>query len=89
MIEFEIIDKKTGKYPDVEEICLKEDWAYNLIYCDIEGFAITEDGSLVLLDECGNVAYCPIDRFEITKIIYQNDNLQDEDDKKDECKVKE
>lgn len=65
MFEFTVIDKKTGKYPDTEKIALEEEWAKELIYCDIEGFAIEEDGTLVLLDECGNVAYCPKDRFEI------------------------
>lgn len=65
MFEFTVIDKKTGEYPDTEKIALEEEWAKELIYCDIEGFAIEEDGTLVLLDECGNVAYCPKDRFEI------------------------
>lgn len=62
---FKVIDKKTGEEADTYKIALKEDWAKHLIYCDIEGFAITEDGVLVLMDECGNVAYCPADRFEI------------------------
>jgi len=62
---FKVIDKKTGKEADTYKIALKEDWAKCLVYCDIEGFALTEDGVLVLMDECGNVAYCPDDRFEI------------------------
>ena len=62
---FTVIDKKTGRYPDVVKICKKEEWASNLIYCDIDGFAITEDGGMVLMDECGNVASCPCNRFEI------------------------
>lgn len=62
---FKVIDKKTGKEADVEEIVLHEDWAKGLIYCDIEGFAITEDGALILADECGKFAYCPDSRFEI------------------------
>lgn len=60
-----VVDKKTGRYPDVEKIALEEDWAKNLIYCDIDCFAICEDGSLLLMDDCGNVAYCPKDRFEV------------------------
>lgn len=60
-----VIDKRTGRYPDVEKIALEEDWAKNLIYCDIDCFAICEDGSLLLMDDCGNVAYCPKDRFEV------------------------
>ena len=64
---FAVIDKKTGKYPKVDNIALKEKWAKNLIYCDMEGFAITEDGLLILADECGNFAYCPENRFEIIR----------------------
>lgn len=60
-----VIDKRTERYPDVEKIALEEDWAKNLIYCDIDCFAICEDGSLLLMDDCGNVAYCPKDRFEV------------------------
>lgn len=65
MMRFKVIDKKTGKEADVEEIALHEDWAKGLVYCDIEGFAITEDGELILADECGKFAYCPNDRFEV------------------------
>ncbi len=63
---FKVIDKRTGKYPDLYKIAKNEEWAKNLIYSDIEGFALTEDGgSLLLLDECGHVAYCPYGRFEV------------------------
>ncbi len=63
--EFSVVDKKTNKEADIGEIALKEDWAKGLIYCDMEGFAILEDGNLVLLDECGKWEYCPSGRFEI------------------------
>lgn len=62
---FTVIDKKTGEYPDLWKIALEEDWAKSLMYCDMEGFAIEEDGTLILLDECGNHEYCPADRFEV------------------------
>ena len=62
---FRVIDKKTGKEADTWEIALKEDWAKRLCYCDMEGFAIEEDGTLLLLDECGRFEYCPEGRFEI------------------------
>lgn len=62
-MEFIVIDNKTGKEADTYEIALKEEWAKHLIYCDMEGFAILENGELVLLDECGGVAYCPEGRF--------------------------
>lgn len=62
---FRVIDNKTGKEADTYKIALKEDWAKGLMYCDMEGFAIHEDGHLLLLDECDNFAYCPNDRFTI------------------------
>lgn len=49
---------------DFEELC-EQEWASDLIYCDIDGFAIMEDGTLMLLDECGNYAYCPKGMFKI------------------------
>ena len=64
-IEFDVIDNKTGCYPDLFEIALNEDWAKHLMYCDMCGFAIHEDGSLILLDECGAFAYCPEGRFTV------------------------
>ena len=62
---FDVVDTKTGEYPDLERIALKEDWAKHLMYCDMEGFAIEEDGTLLLLDECGRQACCPAGRFKI------------------------
>lgn len=64
-IEFKVIDNNTGKEADIGEIALKEDWAKGLMYCDMEGFAILDDGNLVLLDECGKYEYCPSERFSV------------------------
>ena len=63
--EFSVIDNRTGKYPDCETIALTEEWAKHLIYCDIDCFAITEYGQLVLVDDCNNIAYPPADRFTV------------------------
>lgn len=68
-MEFEVKDKKTGKYADVERIARREKWAKDLMYCDMEGFAILQDGQLLLLDECGKYRYCPADRFEIINLM--------------------
>ena len=62
---FTVIDKHTGEYPNVVSIARRCKWAKNLIYCDIDQFVIGEDGTLMLTDDCGNVAYCPADRFEV------------------------
>lgn len=66
---FKVIDKRTGKEADPYEIALHEEWANGLVYCDMEGFAITEDGSLVLMDECGHSVYCDTERF---KVVYED-----------------
>lgn len=66
---FTVIDKTTGEYPSLKQIALKEEWAQNLIYTDMEGFCINEDGDLLLMDECGNIAYCPPGRFKVIKRI--------------------
>lgn len=65
LLEFDVVDTTTGKYPDWERIAREEAWAKGLVYCDMDGVAIREDGSLILLDECGNCVSCPPDRFEI------------------------
>ena len=65
---FYVIDTKTGKRPDEEKIALREKWAKGLIYCDMEGFFVGEDGQLILADECGHFTYCPPDRFKIKEI---------------------
>lgn len=62
---FTIIDNKTGSYPDVERIALEEEWAKHLCYCDIDSFAITEDGTLILMDDCGCCAVCADGRFTV------------------------
>lgn len=62
---FRVIDTKTGKEADTYEIALHEDWAKHLIYCDIDGWAIGDDGSLMLLDDCGNFAYTDRERFKV------------------------
>lgn len=62
---FSVIDKETGKEADTYQIALSEEWANGIIYCDMDSFAIMENGDLVLLDECGRFAYCPPDRFEV------------------------
>ena len=63
--KFHVIDRNTGKEADPYEIALNEEWAKSLCYCDMEGFAIEEDGSILLVDECGKFEYCDPDRFEV------------------------
>lgn len=65
MISFDVIDLETGEYPDLEGIALMEDWASDLMYCDMQGFYIGEGGRLLLADECGRYEHCPRGRFKI------------------------
>lgn len=62
---FYVFDKNKNKEANCYKIALKEDWAKCLCYCDMEGFAITQDGMLILLDECGEYTYCPDNRFKV------------------------
>ena len=73
-MKFNVIDKKTGKEANTTKIALKEEWASNLIYCDMEGFYIGEDGTIILADECGNFAYAPEGRFEI---VFEREPCED------------
>ena len=62
---FIVIDNKTGKEADTYDIALHEDWAKHLCYCDMDGWAIEEDGTLLLVDECGQFAYADRERFKV------------------------
>ena len=62
---FRVIDKHTGKEADTYEIALHEEWAQRLCYCDMQGWALEDDGTLLLLDECGNFEYADRDRFDV------------------------
>jgi hypothetical protein len=63
---FHVIDHTTGKEADEYEIALHEPWASHLCYCDMEGWAIEQDGTLILMDECNQFAYPPKpERFEV------------------------
>ena len=60
-MKFTVIDPKTNKYPDLDEVS-KEGWASGLIG-RLDGFAIDEDGDLMLMDRCGEYRCPPVDRF--------------------------
>ena len=61
---FKVIDKKTGKEPTyrvIQNIAKRG----GLLEMDIDQFFVGEDGSLVLVDDCGNMTYCDTKRFKI------------------------
>ena len=71
---FWVVDKKTGREADPGDIALHEEWAHDLIWCDMEGFAMLQNGTLILVDECGNYEICTEDRFEIVKYDPEEEN---------------
>ena len=36
-----------------------------MIYCDISGWGIDENGNLFLMDDCDNIVYPPPKRFKV------------------------
>jgi hypothetical protein len=63
-----VIDTQTRKIVDdtaQRDYVLNEAWASGLCYSDLDGFALMQDGSLVLLDECGHFVYVPDGKFSI------------------------
>lgn len=63
-MKFKVIDIKTGKEPTSRVI---NNIAKNggLVITHIDQFFIGEDGSLVLADDCGQIAYCDSERFKV------------------------
>ena len=56
--DFWVEDKETGEQVIADDIS----YIYpNLCQCDIEGFAITDEGRLIICDECGNFEYLNMD----------------------------
>ena len=61
---FKVIDKTTGKEPmdrAISDIARES----GLMEMDIDGFYVGEDGQIALADECGNMAYVDMERFEV------------------------
>lgn len=49
----------------LEDYALEEFKDAGLVYCDMEGWALSDDGSLMLVDECGNHAWADGARYEV------------------------
>lgn len=63
-MKFKVIDIKTGKEPTSRVI---NNIAKNggLVITHIDQFFMGEDGSLVLADDRGQIAYCDRERFKV------------------------
>lgn len=60
----EIIDNTTGRPPS-EKLIDRIAKEYGLMRHDIDQFAVTEDGHLILLDDCGNFCYVDRNGFDL------------------------
>ena len=57
-MSFQVLDTKTMKEVNLDDFtALARN--NNLMEFDLEGFALQEDGTLLLCDECGRFAYVP------------------------------
>ena len=63
-MKFSVIDKTTGKSADLNAI-VKEEWARWLFA--LWGFAVTDQGILLVVDTSGQYCICPNDRFTIVE----------------------
>ena len=63
-MSIEIIDNTTGRPPSAKLIdrIAKE---YGLMEMDIDQFAVTEDGHVVLIDDCGRCSYVDTEGFNL------------------------
>jgi hypothetical protein len=63
---FRVIDKKTGKEP-TDRVIYNIAKKGGLMAMDIDQFFVGEDGSIVLADDCGNMAYVDMERFIVVE----------------------
>lgn len=63
-MSIDIIDNTTGKPPS-EKLIERIAKEYGLMEMDIDQFAVTEDGHVVLLDDCGHCSYVDTEGFNL------------------------
>jgi hypothetical protein len=65
---FTVVWSTTGEpvtHKQQSDIALYVPWAKGLVYCDMKGFVVEDDGTLILLDECGNYREPPAGLFRV------------------------
>ena len=70
-ITIEIIDNTTGRPPS-EKLINRIAKEYGLM--DIDQFAVTEDGHVVLIDDCGRCSYVDTEGFNLRIVFVRADN---------------
>ena len=66
-MSFQVLDTKTMKEVNLDDFtALARN--NNLMEFDLEGFALQEDGTILLCDECGRFAYVPREEKYIIRV---------------------
>ena len=68
---FTVIDTKTGRYPDLDKLAEEFTEKDRLVYYNLDQFAITEHGDIIVLDTDFTYSNCPLGRFTIKPIYYK------------------
>lgn len=69
---FQVIWADTGlPVADLREVALRyrDTWTKRLVYSDMQGFCVDEDGLLILIDECGNYGVPPPGLFSLEWLL--------------------
>ena len=61
---FKVIDTKTGNEP-TGKVLTRLARTGGLLEFDIDQFFVGEDGSVILMDDCGNSMYIDMTRFKV------------------------
>jgi len=65
---FTVVWVATGEpvtHKEQSDFALHAPWARGLVYCDMDGFAVQDDGTLILIDECGGYRAPPAGLFKV------------------------
>ena len=66
-MSFQVLDKTTMKEIDLDDF-IKLAKNNGLMQFDLEGFALQEDGTLLLCDKCGRFTYVPREEKYIIRV---------------------
>ena len=66
-MRFQVLDKNTMKEVSLDDFVELADNA-GLMAFDLDGFALHEDGTLILCDECGRFTYVPREDKYIVRV---------------------
>ena len=67
---FKVLDFESGREISTDKI-VKIAKEYGLMECDIDDFAISSEGQLLLIDDCGKCAYVDTKKYKVGPFIEQ------------------